>query len=232
MLESHASRAILSDLVTGGITARILLVEDDAEMSDMLAETLREHAFDVAIVASANEMDAYLKRASADIVVLDVMLPGEDGFSICKRLRVASKIPIIMLTALDEEGDRVVGLEIGADDYVTKPFRSRELIIYRFAGWKLEPRARQLFNPDDVRVSLTGAEFDLLLAFCRNPGRVLAREQLLELMHGGAAGPIARSIDVHVSRVRKKIDPELEDSSFIKAVRLGGYIFTPSVETN
>jgi two-component system OmpR family response regulator len=229
------------------------LVEDDAEISRMLADALREYGFDVAIVAAANGMDDYLSMSSTDIIVLDVMLPGEDGFSICKRLRATSDVPIIILTALGEEVDRVVGLEIGADDYVTKPFRSRELVArirallrraqsdqskagrkritaFRFAGWTLEPVTRQLFDPDRVRVSLTSAEFDLLLAFCQNPGRVLSREQLLDLTHAGSAGPIVRSIDVHVSRVRQKIELEAAGTNFIKTVRLGGYIFTPVVE--
>jgi two-component system OmpR family response regulator len=255
VLENHASREkVMVDVSRTGAAARVLLVEDDAEISAMLADTLREHGFHVAVAPSADGMDALLSREVADIIVLDVMLPGEDGLSICRRLRSTSMIPIIMLTALGGEVDRVVGLEIGADDYVTKPFRSRELIarirallrraqgdqsqggsmsritVFQFAGWTLEPFSRQLLNPQRVRISLTSAEFDLLLAFCSNPGRVLSREQLLELTHGGAAGPIARSIDVHVSRVRQKIDPEPAETSFIKTVRLGGYIFTPTVE--
>ncbi len=236
------------------VPMRVLVVEDDAGISHLLAEKLREEGFYTATVSSGREMDSYLKGANPDIILLDVMLPGESGISICRRLRDRSDIPIIMLTALGEEADRVTGLEIGADDYVTKPFRSRELVAriralmrranahrtrteslspvaaYRFAGWRLEPFSRQLMNPDGARVMLTSAEFDLLLAFCCKPGCVLSREQLLDLTHGGSAGPIERSIDVHVSRVRQKIDPGSADVSFIKTVRLGGYIFTPIVE--
>jgi two-component system OmpR family response regulator len=157
-----------------------------------------------------------------------------------------------MLTALKEDVDRIVGLEIGADDYVTKPFNSRELVariraLLRraqgeagpapgrlrrlcFAGWRIEPTARQLHDPDGVRVAMTSAEFDLLLAFCQNPGRILSREQLLDLTHGGLAGPVERSIDVHVSRLRQKIEPNPRDPLLIKTVRLGGYVFTPVVE--
>jgi two-component system, OmpR family, response regulator len=171
-------------------------------------------------------MDAVLVRQPVDLVVLDVMLPGEDGLSICRRLRAESAIPILMLTARAEAIDRIVGLELGADDYVPKPFNSGELVArirvllrraqgahdvdrlrarpLRFAGWRIDPATRQLHDPDAIRVALTSVEFDLLLAFCRNPGRVLSREQLLEIVHGGAVGSIERSIDVHVSRVRRK----------------------------
>jgi two-component system OmpR family response regulator len=229
----------------------ILLVEDDAEISRLLEQVLSENGFTACGVTSAAEMEPALARGNVDLVVLDVMLPGEDGFSICRRLRATSGIPIIMLTALGEDVNRIVGLEIGADDYVTKPFNSRELVArirallrrshdtplsrsrpraLRFAGWLIDPTSRQLRNPDDVQVVMTSAEFDLLLAFCRNPGQVLSREQLLDLTHAGSAGPVERSIDVHVSRVRQKIEPDPHDPSFIKTVRLAGYIFTPIVK--
>jgi len=231
---------------------RILLVEDDAELSHMFAEVLSASGFAARAVTSAEDMDRLLEREHVDLVVLDVMLPGEDGFSICRRLRASSAIPIIMLTALGEPVDRIVGLEIGADDYVTKPFHSRELVArirallrrcrgagaarpdsmrsLRFLGWRIDPVERQLYNPEGVRVSTTSAEFDLLLAFCRNPRRILSRENLLDLTHGGVAGPIERSIDVHISRIRQKIEPDPRDPTLIKTVRLGGYIFTPAVE--
>jgi two-component system OmpR family response regulator len=229
----------------------ILLVEDDAEISRMLRQALSENGLATYCVTSATEMDSILTHRDIDLVVLDVMLPGEDGFSICRRLRAASGIPIIMLTALGEVVNRIVGLEIGADDYVSKPFNSRELVArirallrrsydatlsrkapkaFRFADWLINPISRELRNPDDVQVAMTSAEFDLLLAFCQYPGQVLSRERLLELTHGGSAGPIERSIDVHVSRVRQKIEPDPPDPSVIKTVRLGGYIFTPTVE--
>jgi two-component system OmpR family response regulator len=185
-----------------------------------------------------------------DLVILDLMLPGEDGLSICRRLRSGSLIPIIMLTALAEEIDRVVGLELGADDYISKPFSSRELIarirallrrangeqtpqtskhIFFFDGWEVDAAARSVCDSRRVHLPMTSAEFDLLLAFCRNPNRVLSREQLLELTHSGLAGPIERSIDVHVSRLRQKIESDPRDPVLIKTVRLGGYIFTPRV---
>jgi two-component system OmpR family response regulator len=233
-----------------GYTGHVLLVEDDDEIARMLRQVLAENGFAASWATSAAEMEKVLRRGNIDLVVLDVMLPGEDGFSICHRLRATSRMPIIMLTALGEEVNRIVGLEIGADDYVTKPFNSRELIArirallrrsreaplphgrpraLRFDGWTIDPTARQLRNPGNVQVAMTSAEFDLLLAFCRNPGQVLSRERLLDLTHGGMAGPIERSIDVHVSRVRQKIEPDPSEPSLIKTVRLAGYIFTPSV---
>ncbi len=229
----------------------ILLVEDDAEISRMLVEVLSENGFTALSVTSAMEMEVSLAAATVDLVVLDIMLPGEDGLSICRRLRAASSLPIIMLTARGADVDRIVGLEIGADDYVTKPFNSRELIariraLLRraqggrdgthararplvFCGWRLDLAARQLRNPDDVQVAMTTVEFDLLAALCQNPGRILSRDQLVELTHGRLAGPLERSIDVHVSRIRQKIEPDPRDPTFIKTVRLGGYIFTPPV---
>jgi two-component system OmpR family response regulator len=234
--------------------SHILLVEDDPEISRLLADVLTENGFAATFAASSRSMDLHLDKGGVDLVVLDVMLPGENGFSICRRLRAASNIPIIMLTALGEEVDRIVGLEIGADDYITKPFSSRELVArirallrraqgdqprsarlaktFHFAGWRLEASSRQLFNPDGVRISLTSAELDLLAAFCRNPGRILSRDQLLELTHSGLAGPIVRSIDVHVSRIRQKIELNPQEAILIKTVRLGGYVFTPNVEAS
>jgi two-component system OmpR family response regulator len=232
--------------------ARILCVEDDAEIARMLSEVLEENGFAPSFVGSAAEMDAALRRDSIDLVLLDVMLPGEDGLSICRRLRASSAIPIIMVTARDEDIDRILGLELGADDYVSKPFNSRELVariraILRrvdgpgastrlrerpltFAGWHIDPAARQLQDADGIRITLTSVEFDLLLAFCRNAGRVLTREQLIELIHGRLAGPIERSIDVHISRIRQKIESDPREPLLIKTVRLGGYIFTADVE--
>jgi two-component system, OmpR family, response regulator len=232
--------------------ARILCVEDDADIARMLTDVLAENGFEPFFVGSAGEMDTILKRDSVDLVILDVMLPGEDGFSICRRLRGISSIPIIMVTARGEEIDRILGLEIGADDYVSKPFSSRELVArirallrraeaapglsrfrirpLAFAGWCIDPTARELFDSDGIRIALTSVEFDLLLAFCRNPGQILSREKLIDLIHGGHVGPIERSIDVHISRIRQKIETDPRDPSMIKTVRLGGYVFTPVVE--
>ncbi|KIZ34840.1 MULTISPECIES: response regulator [Rhodopseudomonas] len=234
------------------LDARILLVEDDVEMASMLASMLAEHGFQTVTAGSAPEMDRVLNAEDVALVVLDVMLPGEDGLSICRRLRHATTTPILMLTALGDDVDRIVGLEFGADDYVTKPFNSRELVariksllrrasydashrlaggdVMAFAGWRINATTRQLRSPDGALVSMTTAEFDVLLAFCRNPGQVLSRERLLTLTHAGLAGPVERSIDVHVSRVRAKIEPNQREPTLIKTVRLGGYQFTPDVE--
>lgn len=250
----HNDRAAaVVELMTSIRKPRILIIEDDREISRLLIDLLAENGFVAKAVENAREMDAVLQRDDADLILLDVMLPGEDGFSICRRLRSASPKPIIMLTARGEDTDRIVGLELGADDYVCKPFNPRELVarirallrraydgkfspgsgsrMLRFAGWRVDPLRRQIHNSEGVRIALTSGEFDLLLAFCRNPGRILSREELLELTHLGAAGPIQRSIDVHISRIRQRLEPDPKDPVFIKTVRLGGYVFTPPVES-
>lgn len=242
---------IVQHLTAPEAASRILVVEDDEEIAAMVGDMLTESGFEAETVGSAVAMDAALRRQSFDLIVLDAMLPGEDGFSICRRLRASSTIPIVMLTALGDDINRIVGLELGADDYITKPFHPRELMARlkgllrrasygadqqgqqtarQFAGWQIDPVLRQLINPDGVHVSMTTAEFDILMAFCQNPGRVMTREQLLKLTHAGLAGPVERSIDVHISRVRQKIEPNVREPSFIKTVRLGGYMFTPRVE--
>jgi len=232
--------------------ARILCVEDDADIAHMLTDVLDENGFAPTFVGSATEMDTTLNEKSIDLVILDIMLPGEDGLSICRRLRGTSSIPIIMLSARGQEIDRILGLEIGADDYVSKPFSSRELIArvrallrraesspgpsrlrmrpLTFAGWYIDPTARELLDPDRTKIALTSVEFDLLLAFCRNAGEVLSRERLIELIHGSHFGSIERSVDVHISRIRQKIEADPRDPSIIKTVRLGGYVFAPVVE--
>ncbi|MGK9232062.1 response regulator [Inquilinus limosus] len=227
----------------------VLLVEDDLEISRMLQGVLSESGFSVSAATAAAEMDSMLGRAKVDLVVLDIMLPGEDGLSICRRLRAASTIPIIMVTARGDAVDRIIGLEIGADDYLPKPFDSRELVArirallrrvqggqdgrrrpLRFAGWRIDPASRQLYDPDGVQVAMTSVEFDLLSALCRHSGQVLSRDQLIELTHSGLASPVQRSIDVHVSRIRQKIEPDPDNPRYIKTVRLGGYMFAERVE--
>ncbi|MFK3780125.1 response regulator [Agrobacterium sp. NPDC089420] len=229
----------------------ILIVEDDTEIAGMLVDLLKRNGFTASATSNGAEMDRVLARKKFDLVVLDAMLPGEDGFNICMRLRASRAIPIIMLTARREEIDRILGLELGADDYVTKPFNSRELLAriksvlrrsslsrqreevsgpLAFAGWRIDPSSRQLFDAEGDEVSMTTAEFDLLWAFCCNPNRVLTREQLLSMTHAGSAGPVERSIDAHISRIRQKIEANLKEPAFIKTVRLGGYLFAASVE--
>jgi two-component system OmpR family response regulator len=197
-------------------------------------------------------MDRMLEGNRLDLIVLDLMLPGEDGLSICRRLRTSSQVPIIMLTAKGEDVDRIIGLEIGADDYLVKPFNPRELLarikavlrraprasatpsaadarVLTFHGWRIDRALRNLESPDGARVAVTGAEFDLLQAFCEWPGRVLSREQLLDLTQGRSMGSFERSIDVLVSRLRRKLENDPHRPEIIKTVRSGGYLFTPTV---
>lgn len=253
--QSTSAHAVAPPRASDGATPagyQVLLVEDDADMAHLLGQMLVGSGFVPRFAQSTTEMDAQLRLGGVDLVLLDVMLPGENGISACKRIRASSNLPVIMLTASAEDIDRILALELGADDYVTKPFNSRELVarirtvlrraqgavaapiehlkIYRFAGWIVSARDRELINPEGARVSTTSAEFDLLVALCQNPGVILSREQLLELTHGGSAGPIERTIDVHISRIRQKMEPNPREPTFIKTVRLGGYMFTARPE--
>jgi two-component system, OmpR family, response regulator len=229
----------------------ILVVEDDREISRLVLRYLGSNDCRVSVAGNARDMDRMLNANRVDLIVLDLMLPGEDGLSACRRLRANSHVPIIMLTAKGEDVDRIIGLEAGADDYLSKPFNPRELLariravlrrgalaaptgtsarVLTFLGWRLDRALRDLRNPDGVRVAVTGAEFDLLQAFCERPGRVLSRNQLLDLTQGRGAGPFERSIDVLVSRLRRKVEHDPQQPDIIKTVRSGGYLFTPTVE--
>jgi two-component system, OmpR family, response regulator len=230
----------------------ILLVEDDREIRTLVSRFLGANDMRVSTAGDGREMDRALKESRLDLVVLDLMLPGEDGLSICRRLRASSNLPVIMLTSKGEEIDRIVGLEIGADDYLVKPFNPRELLAriravlrrgagaiaetareggtLTFDGWRLDPNIRQLQNPDGARVALTGAEFDLLLVFCERPRRVLSRDQLIDLTQGRAAAPFERSVDVLVSRLRQKLEREPKEPTLIQTIRSGGYMFSPEVK--
>jgi two-component system OmpR family response regulator len=229
----------------------ILIVEDDREIRTMVSRFLQKHEVRVSIAADARAMDKILESARIDLLVLDLMLPGEDGLSICRRLRARSTLPVIMLTASGEPVARVVGLEMGADDYVAKPFDPHELLariravlrranalpaaiekapsVMRFAGWHLDTIAREVRNPEGTRVILTSAEFDLLTVFCRHARRTLTRDQLLDLSQGRASAAFDRSVDILVSRIRRKIERNSRDPELIKTVRSGGYLFTPEV---
>jgi two-component system, OmpR family, response regulator len=231
----------------------ILVVEDDREISALVAKYLRANECRVSVAGDGREMDRVLAESRIDLIVLDLMLPGEDGLSLCRRLRAASAVPIVMLTAKSEEIDRIIGLEMGADDYLPEPFNPRELLAriravlrrrmtepvstsgpagqtIAFAGWQVNLALRELLSPEGAKVAVTGAEFDLLHAFCERPGRVLSRDQLLDLTQGRVAGPYERSIDVRVSRLRQKIEQDPREPEFIKTIRSGGYLFTPQVE--
>ncbi|GAB5467889.1 MAG: response regulator [Rhodospirillales bacterium] len=233
----------------------ILIVEDDRDIAELVAKFLRKNGLGASIAGNAKAMDRRLAERLPDLLVLDLMLPGEDGLAVARRLRAGpgdlAELPIIMLTAVREESDRIVGLEMGADDYLGKPFSPRELlariravlrrasgpgkgtvvqrIVYRFEGWSLSPLMRELRDPEDVKVSLTGAEFDLLQAFCEHPRRILSRERLLDLTRGRGGAPFDRSVDTLVSRIRRKIERDPKAPDLLKTVRLGGYLFTPEV---
>ena len=226
----------------------LLLVEDDRELAAMLGEVLRQGGCRVSHARDGRELDRLRQDGAIDLYLLDIMLPGEDGLTICRRLRRECTTPILMLTALGEEAQRVLGLELGADDYVTKPCGSRELVArvrallrrarlgapagagaYAFGRWTLDPATRQLRDPEQVRVILTPDEFDLLLVFCQNPNRLLTRDQLLDLTRGQDSAPFDRSIDTLVSRLRRKLERDPRQPALIVTVRAAGYLFEPAV---
>mgnify|MGYP002633050459 CR=1 FL=1 len=231
----------------------ILIVDDDSEIRDLLSRFLSKRDFRVSTAKDGREMRQALADWSFDLLVLDLMLPGEDGLNLCRQVRNESNIPIIMLTAMSEEVDRIIGLEVGADDYMAKPFNPRELaarikaVLRRasasgltesgavrpdkvvFAGLLLDPVTRTLRRGDESIV-LTAGEYDLLIAFVEHPRRVLNRDQLLDMARGRAAVPFDRSIDVQVGRLRRKIEPDPKNPILIITVRGGGYMLTPEVE--
>jgi two-component system OmpR family response regulator len=233
-------------------TPHILVVDDDREIRSLVAQLLRKHGFRVTDAADGREMMQALDGGRFDLAVLDLMLPGEDGLSLCRRVRAGSALPIIMLTAMGEETDRIVGLEMGADDYLPKPFNPRELLariravlrrsageapepetegggLRVFEGWSLDLSKRELRAPDGTLVPLTAGEYDLLAAIVERPGRVLSRDQLLDITRGRDAAPFDRSVDVQISRLRRKLEPDPKGPQIIKTVRGGGYVFACEV---
>ena len=232
----------------------VLIVEDDADISALMARYLGDNGFDTDGARDGAAMDRSMALRRPDIVVLDINLPGEDGLSLCLRLRNAGGPPVIMVTAKGEDVDRILGLEMGADDYLPKPFNPRELLariravlrrqgaggevapaagpprVLRFAGWTIDRGARRLTDPDGARVALTSAEFDLLSTFCDHPGRVLSRERLLDLTQGPGSISQDRSVDIVVSRLRLKIEANPREPDLVQTVRSSGYIFSPAVE--
>jgi len=229
-----------------------MVVDDDREIRDLLARFLGRHGFRVTTAQDGKEMRRALADWRIDLVILDLMLPGEDGLSLCRELRARSPVPVVTLTILGEETDRILGLEMGADDYLPKPFNPRELLArvkavlrrsqgvnapargaaamaFRFAGWRLDRGPRRLESPDGLVVDLTAGEFDLLAPFAEHPQQVLTRDQLLDLTQGRIAAPFERSIDMQVSRLRRKIETDPNEPALIKTVRGGGYVFTPNV---
>jgi two-component system OmpR family response regulator len=233
----------------------VLIVDDDSEIRDLLSRFLSKHEFRVTTAKDGREMAQALKDWKIDLIVLDLMMPGDDGLTLCRQVRAESDTPIIMLTAMGEDVDRIIGLEVGADDYIAKPFNPRELAArikavlrrtsapplapanpvaeggaekIRFEDFELETATRTL-RKNGESIILTAGEYELLVAFVEHPRRVLNRDQLLDMARGRAAIPFDRAIDVQVGRLRKKIEPDAKTPLLIKTVRGGGYMFTPEV---
>ncbi len=234
-------------------SSHILVVDDHQEIRTLIGRLLEKDGYRVSTAADGKEMRRVLDERRVDLIVLDLMLPDEDGLTLCRNLRAgSSSVPVIILTAKGDGVDRILGLEMGADDYVAKPFSGRELVarikavlrrthalppipggsavpVYRFGLWMLDTGKRELESDADIVVPLSTGEYNLLLAFLQHPQRVLTRDQLLDLAKGRSAAPFDRSVDLQVSRLRRKIGDEAKDPKIIKTVWGGGYIFTPKV---
>tara|TARA_B100000929_G_scaffold24956_1_gene18636 strand:- start:7412 stop:8152 length:741 start_codon:yes stop_codon:yes gene_type:complete len=229
----------------------LLLVDDEPTLREPLAEYLTRQGFVVQEAKSAAAARTKLAQATPDLVLLDIMMPGEDGLSLCRHLVESRRLPTILLTAKGEAMDRIIGLEIGADDYVTKPFEPRELVarirsvlrraerpaapatddelLYEFEGWQLDPLKHRLTDPDGALVPLSTAEFRMLRAFCDHPRQVLDRDRLLDMVQGREAHLFDRAVDNQISRLRRKIEADSRDPRFIQTVRGGGYRFATDV---
>lgn len=234
-----------------GKLPKILLVEDDPEISVLICRFMGENGLDIFAIENGKAIEKTIRDEKIELIILDLNLPGEDGLSICKRLRKVSKLPIIMLTAKSDEENRIIGLQAGADDYLGKPFNPRELLarieaVWRrssqpgnpagpsaqamtFAGWRLDLETGQLYNDEQVRVVLTGAEFNLLQVLCENAQKTLSRDDLLDLTQGREANLFERSIDILISRLRQKIERNPKDPELIRTIRSAGYRFTTQV---
>ncbi|MGJ7609706.1 MULTISPECIES: response regulator [unclassified Variovorax] len=236
----------------------IAVLDDEVDITQLLATYLQSHGFRVTQLHNGRDLMALMAADPADLVLLDLGLPGEDGFSIARRMRESWRCGLVIVTGRGDAVDKVVGLEVGADDYVTKPFDLRELVArvkavlrritpeapaapaapaapvpdpekLRFADWQLDTAARRLVDPQGRDVTLTGGEFNLLCAFARHPGRVLSRDFLLEQTRGREAAPFDRTIDVQVGRLRRKIEADADEPQLIRSVRGAGYILVPPV---
>ena len=228
----------------------LLIVDDDPGLRELLADYLGRNGYRISGVGDGRGLWAALEREPVDLVILDLMLPGDDGLTLCRMLRARSAMPIIMLTARGDDTDRIVGLEMGADDYLPKPFNPRELLAriksilrrarslpaepgevrrFHFAGWTLDVATRQLIAPDSIVVPLGAGEYRLLRVFLEHPHRVLDRDRLLDLTQGRDATPFDRSIDVQVSRLRRRLRDDPREAALIKTVRNEGYLLAVQV---
>ena len=228
---------------------QILVVDDDVEIKELLSEYLAQAGFSVLTASEGKEMQRVLATNTPDLIVLDVMMPGDDGFTLCQKIRRTSQVPIIMLTANSDEADRIVGLEIGADDYMAKPFSPRELLArikallrrssytkptqgryFIFAHWKLDTLTRQLINQhDNATTELSGSEFNMLKLFVTNPNQVLSRDALSDATRGREALPLERGIDIQLSRLRQKLGDNSKSPTLIKTIRGRGYVLITEV---
>ncbi len=229
---------------------QILIVDDDQEIRELLQEYLARAGFDVLVAAEGGEMYHHLASASPDLIILDIMMPGDDGFHLCQKIRRNSQVPIIMLTAASDEADRVVGLELGADDYIAKPFSPRELLArikallrraeyrqpekeggryLRFADWVLDTLSQHLVNDDGTELDLTGSDFMLLSLFLQHPGQVIDRDSISDATRGRETLPMERGIDVQISRLRQKLGDNGKSPRIIKTIRGSGYMLIAEV---
>lgn len=232
----------------------LLIVDDDQDIRDLLGRFLRQHGFTILLAEDGQQMDVQLGKHSVDMIILDLMMPGEDGMSICRRLRQKSTIPILMLTAITEDVECILGLESGADDYLSKPFNPREVLArikavlrraenkqvgmrpapiekkcYVFSNWRLDDGRRQLFSPDGVEVMLSSGEYDLLAILVKNPQQALSRDRLMTLTKNRSAEVYDRSIDIQISRLRHKLEEDAKKPQLIKTIRGNGYMLSCSV---
>ncbi len=233
---------------------RILVVDDTSDIRELTGKYLTRNGYRCALASSAAEARKTLGTETVDLVLLDIMMPGEDGLSLCRHIRETRNIPVILVTALGEDTDRIIGLEVGADDYVAKPFNPRELLArvkavlrrtnalppdtqpqhsegtIRFGDWTFDPVRRELTGADGIALSLSSGEYKMLQVFLAHPGAVLSRDRLLDLTQGRDAAPFDRAIDNQVSRLRRKIEEDPKNPTLIKTVWGGGYVFSAKLE--
>ncbi|MDR5905007.1 response regulator [Franzmannia qiaohouensis] len=233
--------------------ATLIVVDDDPEICELLVDYLERHGYRALAAEDGVSLHRLLAVESPDLLIVDIMLPGDDGFTLCRDIRRGSDVPIIMLTASADETDRILGLELGADDYLSKPFNPRELLarikavlrrargdqqlqhpararLVSFGGWRLDRMTRELIDRQEQRIPLSGADFQLLQVFLEHPEQVLSRNALFELTRGRPAPPLDRSIDVHVCRLRQRLGEDAHYHQLIRTVRGAGYVLTARVE--